>query len=205
MKPELSISQQSLEEFFRERLLIALGNHKLAVQELTEYYLVNLLTEYALTANIFDSNEWGNDHEPLALMFDRANNSPLTTKINLYKKLGDISLYFSGFFGDAIERKLVSIDYYIRMGMAAYLQLQSLLSYTTKDRSFQEIFHELGQNFSALVRVFEEISEFGPLKEQDIVQLFERWKKRKDPKSFDALSSKGVIPTDSVPLKKIIN
>ena len=49
-----------------------------------------------------------------------AQNSEPIVRFELLKKLGDRSLYISGFFADSLQRKVVDVDYYAEMGGVAY-------------------------------------------------------------------------------------
>src|SRR4029453_11179807 len=104
----------SVTEFFHDEVKDALRAKHVEAAASTEFYLVNLLVEFTSTAV---------DESPLALKMAEAANAPPDVRVRALKEVGDTSLYMSGFFAEALERKLGDLDYYISMGGAAYRQL----------------------------------------------------------------------------------
>ena len=82
-----------------------------------------------------------------------AASADLHTKIRCLKKLGDLSLYTAGFFGESINRKIIDIDYYIGMGGSAYMSLSAILQ---NQKTFAELYLELAELFPNLVDVLAE-------------------------------------------------
>ena len=110
--------------------------------------LVDLLQFYMFAKNLFEVDEGGrNKRETLAEMYLQAQSQPPNRKMEILKKLGDTSLYISGFFGDSLNRKLVDIDYYAEMGGAAYGSLSSI---TPDQKSVRSLF----QGFPATILEF---------------------------------------------------
>src|SRR5687767_1226206 len=95
------------EEFFKEAVENALNQRKVKATPLAEHYLVHLLNHYLTADRLFDEDSQNGlrQRETLAEMFLKAANSPPGVKVELLKKLGDSSLYISGFFGDSLNRK----------------------------------------------------------------------------------------------------
>src|SRR2546421_569558 len=106
-------SAASVSEFFQEEVSRAIRNQQLDTSAFTECYIVNLLSTYA-TVSL--------DDQPLAIKLAQAAGAAPDERARQLKDVGDTSLYLTGFFGEALERKRVgpSIDYYISLGGAAY-------------------------------------------------------------------------------------
>jgi hypothetical protein len=158
--------------FFQERLTSVLSRKKVETLQVTEYYLVDLLARYMFASNLFDKAGSENDHDPLAIMFLRAQSKelPVNEKVKLLRKLGDTSLYVSGFFGDSLNRKVIDLDYYRQMGTIAYRSL----SETVRDDSFQVLYHELYEKFLSFVEVLNEFSQEVLVQgTRDILRLYE--------------------------------
>src|SRR4051812_43623105 len=135
------VAIKSLREFFKTLLDEAMRGQRLEVAEVTEFYLVNLLSEFAATDRLFTPQEDGRkDQEPLAFLYHRAQQQPREDKIRTLRRLGDVSLYPAGFFSDALREKVVGPDYYIQMGGAAYGQVAAL----SPPAGFAEVYRELG-------------------------------------------------------------
>ncbi|MGZ3798493.1 MAG: hypothetical protein ACXVB1_19140, partial [Pseudobdellovibrionaceae bacterium] len=108
---ELFLSPTS---FFTELVQNGLTQRKVQTLPLVENYLVNLLQHYLDARNLFDceyASESGQKNpQTLAEMYLTAQNAELYSKVELLRKLGDRTLYISGFFGDSLSRKVVDID-----------------------------------------------------------------------------------------------
>lgn len=148
----------SLKEFFRLLLGEAISRQRVTVAEVTEFYLVNLLSEFAAAEKLFVEELNGKkDTEALALLYHRALQQDRDEKIKTLRRLGDVSLYTAGFFSDSLKDRAVGSDYYIQMGGSAYGQLAQLSQHT----AFSNVYYELHQKFGALVEVLEEIAARG--------------------------------------------
>lgn len=152
------VATGSLREFFKELFGDASQRHAVTLDEFTEFYVVNLLSEFATSERLFTQDLDGRkDHEPLALLYTRAMNEDREGRVRTLRRLGDVSLYKAGFFRGSLERGVVGPDYYIQMGGAAYGQVAQL----TVSSSFGKVYQELAEKFRALVAVLEEIAMRG--------------------------------------------
>ena len=104
----------TLAEFFHDAVATALKNQGVATSAMTEFYLVNLLSEYC-NGTLPD--------EPLALRMAQAATSSPAERARHLREVGDHSLYVSGFFADSLSRVLVDVEYYIEMVGKAYSRL----------------------------------------------------------------------------------
>lgn len=172
-KDEKALLEVPLTEFFRERVSQAIANQQVAASSLTEFYLVNLLEEFRKSEKLFEQKGTKMLEKPLALILAEAIQGDSQTKIRSLKRLGDISLYTAGFFAERIKRKLVDLDYYIRMGGGAYSNLSSILSH---QKTFAELYSELSQLFPSLVDVLSEVAIKTHWKSNaDLLKLYEHW------------------------------
>src|SRR5690606_27621317 len=111
-------------------------------------YLVGLLEHYLDARNLFSQPD------TLAETFLIASNSQPAERAELLKKLGDKSLYISGFFGDSLSRKLVDLDYYAGMGGAAYASLADCV----REDEAAQVFRVFSSRFVEFVDVLTYIS-----------------------------------------------
>lgn len=142
----------SLKEFFRLVVGEAVRSQRVSLGEVTEFYLVNLLAEYAEAQKLFEQS-----NEPLAVLYHKALQQDREERIRTLRRLGDVSLYTAGFFRDSLKDRAVGPDYYIQMGGNAYAQLAQL----SQQSSFSSVYWELHEKFKALVEVLEEIAARG--------------------------------------------
>ena len=100
------MSAQDLREFFRDLLTAAIVNQRATVQPFTELYLVNLLYEYLGAETLYvqsDDGSW--QQKPLAFLLKEALEEQGPARLRLLRRLGDTSLFVSGFFPDSLARR----------------------------------------------------------------------------------------------------
>lgn len=181
----------SPQEYFRDLLSGAIGRQNLSVNQETEFYLVNLLAEFLDVDKLFSARDDGSkDQPPLALMLAKALEGPREAQVPALRKLGDVSLYVSGFWSDSLSRSVVDIDYYIRMGGAAYGKVAEL----TPSRSARSLYEELSDKFNAFVDVLGEVAEkTAMVTNTGVVRLYERWMKTGSARLARLLGERGVV------------
>jgi hypothetical protein len=182
--------------FFQERLSEVMHRRHLATLEVAEFYIVDLLTRFTTVSNLFDERSRGHDQDPLAIMFLKAQSKDIqdSEKINILKKLGDTSLYISGFFGESLSRKIIDLEYYREMGSIAYRSLSRAI----RDDQFQELYNELHGKFSQFVAVLSEISQEMQIQSnQDLMRVYELYLQTGSAFAKNQLSEKG-LPTPPV-------
>lgn len=174
------IGHSSVEGFFQEVLVEALGHSGMRVSPSTEYYLVGLLGEFA-KGRISD--------EPLGLKL--VSTEETAARVAALKEVGDTSLYVSGFFAESVNRQLVDVDYYIGMGGAAYGELAGRMG----GSSVSEVYAELSQRFPAFVDVLARIRSQVNFAGHDVVALYQEWLRTRSDWIEERLSKMGVLVT----------
>lgn len=177
------ISHRSVSEFFRQAVASAIRNQGVDTTELTEFYLVDLLSTFArMTLD---------DGEPLGIRLAQATLAAPEERAKTLRGIGDQSLYVSGFFAESLHRSLVDVDYYIRIGGSAYRQLARMPS----RREQAEVYLELSGKFPRFVDVLAEVSEGGAVETAaGLVQLYERWLRTGSEWIARKLRARGVLP-----------
>jgi hypothetical protein len=164
----------SLREFFKALLLQATAHQHVELADVTEFYVVNLLAEFAAVEKLFSETEDGRKGvEPLAVLYYRALQQEREEKIRTLRRLGDLSLYRVGFFSSSLRSTATGPDYYIQMGGSAYRQVAGL----AHGGAFAVVYTELWQKFRALVEVFEEIAARGMVSNgaSGALKVYESW------------------------------
>jgi hypothetical protein len=186
----------NLREFFKDELHGALEKRHLAVEDQTEHYVVNLLTLFSRSEELYDSTPEGTRLKPLVVMLAEALEAPSSGDRNRgLQRLGDVSLFVAGFFAQSFARKLIDIDYHIAMGGRAYAALAESLS-RGKGRVLGQVFNELARNFQPMVDALNEVSESSYThSDKDILRLYEIWLKTGSKRSYEILKRLGVEPT----------
>jgi len=180
---------KSAQEWFRELVSESLGQRRLRVQEVTEFYLVNVLTRFLEREQLWVEDAEGNvEAEPLALILLRALASERRARTAELRRLGDTALFVSGFFGDSLAGRPVDVDYYIAMGERAYGTLAE-----TERGGGAAPFEELSERFELFVDLFAEIAELSQLRSnRGLVKLYERWLHTRSERVANLLRERGV-------------
>jgi hypothetical protein len=110
------------------------------------------------------------------------------------QRLGDVSLFISGFFAHGFACKLIDIDYHIAMGGRAYGTLANGM--TGRRKVLSRVFGELAIKFQPIVDVLNEISDaakrYSPA---DVLRLYEIWLKTGSARARGLLRQLGVEAT----------
>lgn len=185
------LSSQSIREFFRDLLSRAIENQGASVQPFTEFYLVNLLHEFLASEALYVQGEDGTwQQKPLAFLLKEALEEAGPARVRKLRRLGDTSLFISGFFPDSLARRssLVDVDYYIAMGGRAY-------DAVARHAAESSLWEELSDKFRLLVDILNEVSERTVASsEAGVLRLYERWLKTGSRRLASLLTQKGVVP-----------
>lgn len=188
-------------DYFGSLVKAGLQRRRLSVSDSVCSYLVQLLNFYVDARNLHEPeyDESGKRNpQTLAEMWLTAQTADAQAQRELLKKLGDRSLYISGFFSESLNRSLVDVDYYYSMGASAY---RSLATQTEKSKG--HIFNEISDHFLELVDVFGSISQesFGKT-DQGILRLYESYLRTGSSLAKERLQTLGVFTPNNGSLKK---
>lgn len=160
----------SLLAFFRDELTSAFEQTGLQTSQETEAYLVHLLEGFSRLDP--DSSDEVGFEKPAAMLLEEAMASAGERRIEIYRRLGDASLYNCGFFSAHITRRSVSPTYYRRLGQTAYQSLGEMMGFKQPGGIFHAIFNELAAKFDSIVDAFKLLSGTGaPEMSSDIEAL----------------------------------
>ena len=193
-KPLVAVT--NLREFFHDSVQTALRKQRVDVDDHTEHYVVNVLTMFARSEQLYESTPEGIRLKPLAHMLaDASEACSSQQRDDALRRLGDVSLFVAGFFAQSFARKLIDIDYHIAMGGRAYGTLADNLRGSIRGQAFAAVFLELAQKFQRLVDVLNEVAEMAYTHtDKDILRLYEIWMKTGSPRAFAILQRLGVAP-----------
>lgn len=199
---ELCLSPQG---FFKDLVSKGLSHRKIQTYPMVESYLVNLLQHYLDARNLFDAKngDEGGQRSPqtLAEMYLLAQSAEASVKADMLRKLGDRTLYISGFFGDSLQRKIVDMDYYADIGGAAY----ATLAHHTREDAMAKVYSTFSSRFGEFVDVLTYISHHSFIKsDQSILRLYDRYLRTGSELAREKLVEMGILtlPHDQVKLGK---
>lgn len=186
----------NLREFFHDSVQTALRQQRVAVDDHTEHYVVNVLTMFARSEQLYERTSEGVRLKPLAHMLAEASEAPTTQQRDeALRRLGDVSLFVAGFFAQSFARKLVDVDYHIAMGGRAYGTLAESMRGSMRGQAFAATFMELAQKFQRLVDVLNDVAEMAyNHSDKDILRLYEIWLKTGSARAYNILRRLGVAP-----------
>ena len=190
------VAVNNLREFFHDSVQSALRKQQVAVDDHTEHYVVNVLTTFARSEELYEQTPEGVRLKPLAHMLAQAADAPTSQQRDeALRRLGDVSLFIAGFFAQSFARKLIDIDYHIAMGGRAYGTLADRMRGTIRGHSVSSVFLELAAKFQRLVDVLNEVAEMAySHSDKDILRLYEIWLKTGSPRALGILQRLGVAP-----------
>lgn len=197
----------SPKDYFGQVLDDAFYARKIKAENNVKGYLIEVLEHHIYAQNLFENDnidESGNRKpSTLAELYLTAANADNLKKIELLKKLGDKSLYISGFFGDSLQRKIVDLDYYVNMGGSAY----DTLSKTVDRRDpLKDVFETISRRFVDFVEALTYISQNSMVSNnQSLLRLYDRYLQTGSTLAKEKLMEMGIvtIPVDQKnPLKQ---
>ena len=190
------VAVTNLREFFHDSMQTALRHQHVAVDDHTEHYVVNLLTTFARSEELYERTAEGVRLKPLAHMLAQASEArSQQERDSALRRLGDVSLFIAGFFAQSFARKLVDIDYHVAMGGRAYGTLAENMRSTVRGQAFATVFLELAQKFQRLVDVLNDVAEMSYThSDKDILRQYEIWMKTGSPRAYNILRKLGVAP-----------
>jgi hypothetical protein len=188
------ITSSNLAEYFREAVGTARERTRVTISDEAEAYVVHLLQEFARAENAFAGTEAGEEVTMVDLL-SKAQDAAPPEAVRIYKRMGDASLYFTGFFTEAVERKAVSVDYYKTMGESAYRSVAGLTRAYAATSS--ALFHELSDRFAQLVDLLTVVSvqlaPDEPPSALSVLDLVERYRRTGRPELLEQLERLGVV------------
>lgn len=194
-------TESSLKAYFHNALFRETERNQLKITDHTLWYLTNLLSNYSRSEQFFDyqsdrHGERGN-LTPLADYYQRALEATSAHERRLHlQRLGDVAMFISGMFSDALKKRVVGVSYYMAMGETAYGTLAGTPSATSRDRTQAAIFTDLSQRFSCFVDL---LSSIGPNPDTqtaaftDLLQKVDEWQRTRDPSLANDLRAAGVL------------
>jgi len=197
------VQVQNLTDYFRTSIDGVISRHGVDVDPHAAHYVVNLLTLFSRSEELFEDHGESYGLRPLALMMaDAAEAQTAAARNYALQRIGDVALFISGFFADSLANKPVDVDYYIRMGGTAYGSLSEEVRGTFRGNTFAAIYRELAVKFQVLVDVLNEVrDEARGESDRDLLRTYEIWLKTGSRRARKLLRDNGVVPIADAKLK----
>lgn len=181
--------------WFHERLTGCMAARGIETRAETTFYLVELLASVGLGTAPRRESLCG---RPLVMILAEASEAEGHERLRLFRTLGDEALYVGGFFADHLERRGVSESYVERLGTQAYETASRLAIRSAHEAARVEVYRELAACFAPVARVLDDVRESTALRTpQDIVRLYDKWRRTGSPRIAARLTAEGVYPVSS--------
>ena len=183
-------------EYFYTLVDDAFKERKIQTYPQVKTYIVDVLKHYLLVENLYDQEDYSGKktRKTMAEMFLSANQGGRKERVEKLKKLGDCSLYISGFFSDSFQRKIIDVDYYVDMGKMAF----DSLSQDVEEDTFSKLFKDLSLHFVKFVDVLSLISQKAKItNEENILRMMDVYAKTGSTLMGETLAEKGVFNCDT--------
>lgn len=158
--------RNDLHDHMKECFENSLKKRNLELNKLTQQYIVSMLVDFSNAALL--SNASG--LPALALLYKDAVEANGSRKILAYRRLGDVSLFLSGFFLEYVKKTNTGLGYYIDMGQCAYYSAFQLFP--------NPVFDEISKKFVHAVLALNSVADqtLGKqcISHNDLIELFAR-------------------------------
>ena len=187
---------RDLRDYFASEVHQATDRQHVALNGATEAYLADLLAGFSRTEALLDTAADGRLATPLlARTLARALSAgDRNARDHQLRRLGDVALFWAGFFAHGLARKLVDVDYYVAMGGEAYRSL-SAGARAPSLASRREVFGELAAKFVPVTDVLADLAEgCHRSSPDDILRYYEIWQKTGSRRAHAKLAASGIAP-----------
>ena len=191
---------RNLQDYFRTSIDDIVARQQVDIDPHAAHYVVNMLTLFSRSDELFEDDGECYGLRPLALMMaDAADAATVEQRNHLLQRIGDVALFVAGFFADGLASRAVDIDYYINMGGNAYGSLSEEVRGTFRGNAFAGVYRELAIKFHLLVDVLNEVRE-GPCdgSDVDLIRTYEVWRKTGSRRAEKLLRQQGVVPITDI-------
>jgi hypothetical protein len=187
---------RNLQEFFHDSINDVVTRQRVEIDPHAAHYVVNLLTIFSRSNELYEDHAEHYGLRPLALMLaEAADADRLDHRNYLLQRIGDVALFIAGFFADGLAGKAVDLDYYIYMGGNAYDSLSDEIRGTFRGRAFAPVYKELSVKFQVLVDVLNEVADGArENSDVDLLRAYEVWLKTGSRRAEALLRQSGVEP-----------
>lgn len=172
MTPKIKVYSQP-EDYFQELITQATQDTQKNSRKESIQYLASLLNGF-LKARTEALNLLTVDNLPPSLALIKAGDMAADNQFRLYKKIGDVSLFVSGLFFNALARSILDLDYYKNIGEQGY----HLAHTVSAQQAIKETFLDLSLNFLSYIEILNHVSVAAGLSNnKNLLYIYDQWLK----------------------------
>ncbi|MEM1262120.1 MAG: hypothetical protein AAGH76_06970 [Pseudomonadota bacterium] len=193
------IAVQSLRDYFRRTVEASVQRQGVDLEPQAEHYVVNLLTLFSRSEDLFEDHGDYYGLAPLATMLAAATEARTSEERSAQlQRLGDVALFVAGCWFDSLHETAVDHQYYIRMGGGAYSSLSDSLGTSTRQAALASVFAELAQKFQPLVDVLQDVCERGSSsRDSNLLKVYAYWQRTGSKRAYAELVANNIRPIES--------
>ena len=175
------IHHRTLESFFFEQIESVQGRTGRTLPAEVETYVVGLLARYARRTQAA-----GRASPPLAIDYLSARRKEGSARAHALRGVGDRALYISGVAPRSLERTPVNVRYVKGIGSAAYREVSD-------GNGALAVLGMLAEMFDEVADVIGDVAPLGTRGADDLMSLYERWRKHGNAGDLRRLIEAGVL------------
>jgi hypothetical protein len=115
-------------------------------------YCSDLLSEFALINKLYDEKEDKYHERIMGLSLLTVNNFDEKNKFKKLKEIADTSLMLCGYFVESLDKKILGINYYKKIGMFSYLELDKI---SPEYRDQPSFFRNMANTYEFIIKTFQ--------------------------------------------------
>lgn len=116
------------------------------------HYCSEMLSDFAQIHKLFEEKDDKYHERILGLSLLSANNLDTKARFKRLKEVADTSLMICGYFVESIDRKILSINYYRKIGIFSFLELDKL---SPEYRDQQSFFKSMASTYDFIIKTFQ--------------------------------------------------
>jgi len=153
--------------YFQNLLNDCLDKTGFLLSDLSKQYLTNLLTTFADPVMLHEFGTNYNGTTPLVVLYENALYKQREERTHAFKRLGDVSLFVSGFLNDSVITNSL-FGYYADMGKLGYAEASGVGGHP--------VYSELSQKFCEVIEILIDVSCMTTMNNtQTIDKLYDRY------------------------------
>ncbi len=195
-KHDRVVPVHDLRDYFRTSIEDVVEKQGVDVDPHATHYVVNLMTLFSRSEELYEDDGEIYGLRPLALMLADAADAPsVEVRTQYLQRIGDVALFISGFFMESLATKAVDVDYYIHMGENAYGSLSEEIRGTFRGNAFAHVYRELATKFQILIDVLNEVRDSARAdSDLNVLRTYEVWLKTGSRRAGKLLREQGIVP-----------
>jgi hypothetical protein len=180
MRDGFSLQHCTLESFFFEEIEHVQERRGTPLPRDVEAYVVGLLSRYAKRTQAA-----GRKSPALALQYLQAKSASGSARAHALRGVGDRALYISGVVPRSLDRTPVNVRYVKSIGESAYREVA--------DGGALDVLAHVAELFDDVADVIGDVVELGGAGKQDLLTVYERWRRYGHRRDAQALIDAGVL------------